>query len=54
MDKSRNKEDRVEVQVVDPNLIILKQTLKERINRDSQPSLKYIFEHNYLTRPWVR
>lgn len=42
------------MQVVDPNLIIQKQTFKEWMNRDPKPFLKEILEHNNLPRPWVR
>jgi hypothetical protein len=40
MDKDRNKEDRVGMQIANPNLVIQIETLEERMNRNPKTRLK--------------
>jgi hypothetical protein len=50
MDENRNKEDRVGMQIVDPNLVIQAETLQKRMDRNPKTPLEEIFEDDYLTR----
>jgi hypothetical protein len=50
MDENRNKEDRVGMQIADPNLIIHAKTLQKRMDRNPKTPLEEIFEDNCLTR----
>jgi hypothetical protein len=50
VDKNRNKEDRVGMQIANPNLIIQTKSLKERMDWNPKTSLEEIFEDNYLTK----
>jgi hypothetical protein len=50
MDKHRHKEDRVGMQIANPNLIIQEQPLKERMDRNPKTPLEEVFEDNDLTR----
>jgi hypothetical protein len=50
VDKDINKEDRVGMQIANPNLIIQTSTLEEWIDRNPKTPLEEIFEDNYLTR----
>ena len=54
MNEGGNKKNRVEVQVADPNLIIKKQALQKRMNRNPKTPFEEIFKYNNLIRPWVR
>ena len=54
MDKSGNQENRVWVQIANPNLIVEKQALKKQMNRNPKTPLKEAFENNNLTSSWVR
>jgi hypothetical protein len=50
VDKDRNKENRVGMQIADPNLVVQTETLEEWMDRNPKTPLKEIFKDNYLTR----
>jgi hypothetical protein len=50
MDENRNKENRVEMQIADSNLVIQAETMKKRMDRNPKTPLEEIFEDDYLTR----
>jgi hypothetical protein len=50
VDEDRNKENRVGMQIVDPNLVVQTETLEEWMDRNPETPLKEIFKDNYLTR----
>jgi hypothetical protein len=50
VDENRNKENRVGMQIANPNLVIQTETLEERMDRNPKTSLEEIFKDNYLTR----
>jgi hypothetical protein len=54
MDEHRNKEDRVRMQIADPNLVIQTETLQKRMDRNPKTPLEEIFEDDYLTRLGIR
>ena len=54
MNESSDKEDRVGMQVVDPNLVIQQQALKKWMNRDPETAFQEILKNNNLTGPRVR
>jgi len=49
MYKSGNEKNRVRVQVADPDLIVKKKALKERVNWNPKSPLEKIFENYDLT-----
>jgi hypothetical protein len=50
VDKNRNKENRVGMQIADPNLVVHTETLEEWMDRNPETPLEEIFKDNYLTR----
>jgi hypothetical protein len=50
VDKNRNKENRVGMQIANPNLVIQTETLEEWMDRNPKTPLEEIFKDNYLTR----
>jgi hypothetical protein len=50
VDKNKNKENRVGMQIANPNLVIQTETLEEWMHRNPKTSLEEIFKDNYLTR----
>jgi hypothetical protein len=50
VDENRNKEDRVGMQIANPNLVIQTKTLKERMDWNPKTLLEEIFKNNYLTK----
>ena len=53
MSKSGDKEDRVGMQIANPNLVVKTETLKKRMYRNPKSSLKEVFEHHDLTWLWI-
>ena len=49
-----NKQNGVQVQIADPNLIIKKQPLKKRMDRHPKPLLEKIVKNNDLTSAGIR
>jgi hypothetical protein len=50
VDKNRNKENRVGMQIANPNLVIQTKTLEEWMDRNPETPLEEIFKDNYLIR----
>ena len=53
MNKSGDKEDRVGMQIANPNLIVKTEPLKKRLHLNSKSSFKEILEHHDLTWLWI-
>ena len=53
MNKSGDKEDRVGMQIANPNLIVKTEPLKKRMHRNSKSLFKEIIEHYDLTWLWI-
>ena len=53
MNKSGNKEDRVGMQIANPNLIVKTEPLKKRMYQNPKSPLKEVFEHHDLTWLWI-
>ena len=49
MDKGGDKENRVRVQIANPDLIVKKKTLEKKMNRNPKSPLEKIFKNYYLT-----
>ena len=49
MYESGDKEDRVGMQIANPNLIVKTEPLKKKMNRNPKSPLKEVFEHHDLT-----
>ena len=49
MNESGDKEDRVGMQIANPNLVVKTKPLKKRMNRNPKSPLKEVFEHHDLT-----
>jgi len=54
MNESGNKENRVGMQIADPNLVIKKKALKKWMNRHPKSPLEKIFKNNDLTSSGIR
>jgi hypothetical protein len=50
VDENRNKENRVGMQIADPNLVVQTETVEEWVNRNPKTPLEEIFKNDYLTR----
>jgi hypothetical protein len=50
VDKNRNKENRVGMQIANHNIVIQIETLEEWMDRNPKTPLEEIFKDNYLTR----
>ena len=53
MNKSGDKEDRVGMQIANPNLVVKTEPLKKRMYRNPKSPLKEVFEHHDLTWLWI-
>ena len=53
MYKSGDKEDRVGMQIANPNLIVKIEPLKKRMYRNPKSPFKEILEHHDLTWLWI-
>ena len=53
MNKSGDKEDRVGMQIANPNLVVKIEPLKKRMYRNSKTPFKEILEHHDLTWLWI-
>ena len=53
VNEGRDKENGVRVQIANPDLIVKKKALKERVNRNPKPPLEKIFKNYDLTRTRV-
>ena len=53
MNKSGDKEDRVGMQIANPNLIVKTEPLKKWMHRNSKSPFKEILEHHDLTWLWI-
>ena len=49
LNESGDKEDRVGMQIANPNLIVKTEALKKRMYRNPKSLLKEVFEHHDLT-----
>jgi hypothetical protein len=49
MNGSRDKKDRVWMQIANPDLVVQANALEERVNRNPKSSLEKIFKNNDLT-----
>ena len=54
MYKSGDKEDRVGMQIANPNLAVKTEPLKKRMYQNPKSLLKEVFEHYDLTWLWIR
>jgi hypothetical protein len=50
VDENRNKENRVGMQIANPNLVIQTETLEEWMDSNPKTPLEEIFKDDYLTR----
>ena len=53
MNKSGDKEDRVGMQIANPNLVVKTEPLKKWMRRNSKSPFKEILEHHDLTWLWI-
>ena len=53
MYESGDKEDRVGMQITNPNLIVKTEPLKKRMYRNPKSPFKEVFEHHDLTWLWI-
>ena len=54
MYESGDKEDRVGMQIANPNLIVKTEPLKKRMYRNPKSPFEEVFEHHDLTWLWIR
>ena len=54
MYESGDKEDRVGMQIANPNLVVKTEPLKKRMYRNPKSPFKEVFEHHDLTWLWIR
>ena len=53
MNEGGDKEDRVGMQIANPNLVVQTETLKERVYGNPKTPLKEVFENHDLTWLWI-
>ena len=53
MNESGDKEDRVGMQIANPNLVVKTEPLKKRMYRNPKSPFKEVFEHHDLTWLWI-
>ena len=53
MNEGGDKENRVGMQIANPNLVVQTETLKERMYWNPKTPLKEVFEHHDLTWLWI-
>ena len=53
MNESGDKEDRVGMQIANPNLIVQTEALKERMYQNPKSPFKKVFKHHDLTWLWI-
>ena len=53
MNEGGDKEDRVGMQIANPNLIVQTEPLKERMYQNPKSLFKEVFKHHDLTWLWI-